>query len=146
MPIPSFAGLLSDINIMKTFYSQSAPGFYVEGISNLPEDAKEISETLWQQLLEGQSAGKIIDFASEPPALIEYVRTTEDYMTEATAQKAALRLVADNKIAPLDDAIALGIATDEESTSYDNWRKYRVMLNRTDITNAPAISWPEMPE
>ncbi|WP_286870302.1 tail fiber assembly protein [Pantoea sp. UBA5035] len=131
---------------MKTYFSQSASGFYVEGISNLPEDAKEISETLWKELLEGQSAGKIIDFTSEPPVLIEYVRTAEDYMTEATAQKAALRLVADNKIAPLEDAVALGIATDEENASYDNWRKYRVMLNRTDITNAPDIIWPEMPD
>ncbi|GLR09055.1 phage tail protein [Mixta theicola] len=130
---------------MKTFYSQSVPGFYVEGISNLPEDAKEISETLWQQLLEGQSAGKIIDFTSKPPALSEYVRTPEDYMTEATAQKTALRLEADNKIAPLDDAIALGIATDEERASYDKWRKYRVLLNRVDISAAPDITWPISP-
>lgn len=130
---------------MKTYYSQSDCGFYVEGISNLPEDAKEISEKLWQQLLEGQSAGKIIDFTCEPPELIEYVRTVEDDIAEATARKAEMRLIADSKIAPLDDAIALGIATAEENVSYDNWRKYRVMLNRTDPKNAPDIVWPDMP-
>ncbi|MGB8929507.1 MAG: tail fiber assembly protein [Pantoea agglomerans] len=131
---------------MKTFYSQSAPGFYVEGISNLPEDAKEISEQLWQQLLEGQSAGKIIDFTCEPPALIEYVRTAEDYMAEAAATKTGLRLIADTAIAPLQDAGDMGIATDDEAVQLAAWKKYRVLLNRVDTSKAPDNEWPQKPE
>ncbi len=49
------------------------------------------------------------------------------------------------KIAPLQDAIDLGIATDNEVAMLTEWKKYRVTLNRIDIT-APNIEWPEQPE
>lgn len=130
---------------MKIYCSQSMPGFYVEGISNLPDDANEISAERWQLLLEGQSAGKLIDFSSMPPALIDYVRTAEDDIAEAEAKKAELRLMAGSKIAPLHDAVSLGIATNEETTSYNNWRKFRVLLNRVDTAIAPDINWPAAP-
>ncbi|MGC8425534.1 tail fiber assembly protein [Mixta calida] len=48
--------------------------------------------------------------------------------------------MADSKIAPLHDAVSLGIATDEETASYDNWRKFRVLLNRVDTAIAPDIN------
>jgi len=72
--------------------------------------------------------------------LIDYVRTAEDDIAEAEAKKAELRLMADSKIAPLHDACSLGIATDEETASYDNWRKFRVLLNRVDTAIAPDIN------
>ncbi|MDU3078337.1 MAG: tail fiber assembly protein, partial [Mixta calida] len=72
--------------------------------------------------------------------LIDYVRTAEDDIAEAEAKKAELRLMADSKIAPLHDAVSLGIATDEETASYDNWRKFRVLLNRVDTAIAPDIN------
>ncbi|WP_179038223.1 tail fiber assembly protein [Limnobaculum xujianqingii] len=46
-------------------------------------------------------------------------------------------------IAPLSDAVDLGIATDEEKTRYDELRKYRVLLSRVD-TSKPE--WPKIPE
>lgn len=45
-------------------------------------------------------------------------------------------------IAPLSDAVDLGIATDEEKTRYDELRKYRVLLSRVD-TSKPE--WPKIP-
>nr|WP_240492373.1 tail fiber assembly protein [Photorhabdus namnaonensis] len=49
------------------------------------------------------------------------------------------------KMAPLQDAIDLGIATDNEITKLMEWKKYRVALNRMDST-AQNIEWPELPE
>lgn len=46
------------------------------------------------------------------------------------------------KIAPLQDAVDLGIATDDEKAQLDEWKKYRVLVNRMD-TSAP--DWPEVP-
>ncbi|MCC8456688.1 hypothetical protein CE143_00150 [Photorhabdus luminescens] len=49
------------------------------------------------------------------------------------------------KMAPLQDAIDLGIATDNEITMLMEWKKYRVALNRMNTT-AQDIEWPEQPE
>ncbi|EBP2453867.1 tail fiber assembly protein, partial [Salmonella enterica] len=46
------------------------------------------------------------------------------------------------KIAPLQDAVDLEIATDDEKARLDEWKKYRVRVNRVDTSN-PA--WPEKP-
>lgn len=130
---------------MKVFTSKSKPGFYVNGISELPEDAQEISAELWQQLLQGQETGKAINFNSEPPELVEYVRTKEDEIAEAETVKAELRLEADTAIAPLEDAVDLGLATDDEVSRLNEWRKFRIILNRIDTSTAPDITWPTQP-
>ncbi|EKE5210868.1 tail fiber assembly protein, partial [Escherichia coli] len=45
----------------------------------------------------------------------------------------------------LQDAVDLNMATDDESALLPLWKKYRVLLNRTDTGNAPDIVWPESP-
>lgn len=50
------------------------------------------------------------------------------------------------KIEPLQDAVDLDMATDEEKSRYDAWRKYRVLLMRVDTSQAPDINWPDPPE
>lgn len=67
-------------------------------------------------------------------------------IAEATATKAALIKSAAAKIEPLQDAVDLDMATDEEKSRYDAWRKYRVLLTRVDTSLAPDINWPEPPE
>ena len=63
---------------MKMFFSKTTAGFYAEGISLLPDDAKEIETEVWQSLLAGQADGKIIDFSTTPPSLRERVLTHDD--------------------------------------------------------------------
>ena len=58
--------------------------------------------------------------------------------TELLAQAAAA-------IAPLQDAIDLGIATDTEINLLAEWKKYRVLLSRVDISQTDGIEWPEIP-
>lgn len=47
-------------------------------------------------------------------------------------------------IGPLQDAVDLGMANDEETSLYNEWRKYRVLLSRVDITLQSPV-WPEHP-
>lgn len=66
-------------------------------------------------------------------------------VAEANATKAALITNASEKIAPLQDAVELDMATEGEKARFDAWRKYRVLLTRVDTSSAPAIPWPEAP-
>ena len=38
------------------------------------------------------------------------------------------------------------IATDDEKILFTEWKKYRVLLNRIDVNQAPNINYPEKPE
>ncbi len=52
---------------------------------------------------------------------------------------------ANEHIAPLQDAVDLEIATEEEASLLAAWKKYRVLLNRVDTSVAPDIEWPAVP-
>ena len=72
--------------------------------------------------------------------------TQKEFIATATKEKTQLMQVAANKMAPLQDAVELGIATDNEIEQLDAWKAYRVSLNRIDVTQAPDIEWPIEPE
>jgi len=54
--------------------------------------------------------------------------------------------VATDKITMLDDAVSLGMATEDESASLLAWKAYRVQLSRVDLETAPEIDWPLAPD
>ncbi|EFM2063663.1 tail fiber assembly protein [Escherichia fergusonii] len=62
---------------------------------------------------------------------------------EAEETKNSLMQVASEHIAPLQDAADLEIATEEETSLLEAWKKYRVLLNRVDILE-PV--WPVQPQ
>lgn len=64
---------------------------------------------------------------------------------EAEETKNSLMQVASEHIAPLQDAVDLEIATEEETSLLEAWKKYRVLLNRVNTTTAPDIEWPTVP-
>lgn len=70
----------------------------------------------------------------------------EQLIAEAEQQKQSLLAEANNAIAPLQDAVDLDMATDEEIEKLKAWKKYRVLLNRVDTSTAPDIDWPIKPE
>ncbi|EER9362781.1 tail fiber assembly protein, partial [Escherichia coli] len=53
---------------------------------------------------------------------------------EAEETKNSLMQVASEHIAPLQDAVDLDIATEEEASLLAAWKTYRVLLNRVDTT------------
>ncbi|EJO8022820.1 tail fiber assembly protein, partial [Salmonella enterica] len=70
------------------------------------------------------------------------VAETAARLREAEGTKSRLLQTAAEKIAPLQDAVDLEIATDDEKVQLDEWKKYRVLVNRVDTTNP---DWPDVP-
>lgn len=66
-------------------------------------------------------------------------------VTAANATKMTLMKNASEQIEPLQDAVDLDMATDDEKSRFNEWRKYRVLLTRVDTSSAPTITWPEVP-
>jgi len=73
------------------------------------------------------------------------VTDAENAALIASSRLAAEMDEASRVIAPLQDAIDISIATDEEITRLAEWKRYRVELSRISISKAPDISWPKMP-
>ena len=64
----------------------------------------------------------------------------------ATSQKKQLLSEANAQIEYLQDATDADIATDAEITLLAVLKKYRVLLNRIDVNQAPDIDWPKQPK
>ena len=64
-------------------------------------------------------------------------------ITQATQQKESLLALAALKIAPLQDAVDLDIATEAEAALLLAWKKCRVLLNRVDTSKT---EWPPLPD
>ncbi|MCA6221903.1 tail fiber assembly protein [Photorhabdus antumapuensis] len=75
-----------------------------------------------------------------------YVTDKEKLIQQAEHEKFQLLIKANNLVAPLQDAVDLGIATEAEKTVLLEWKKYRVMLSKVDISLAPDVEWPEQPK
>lgn len=135
---------------MTKYYSKSTGGFYDKDIhgENIPSDAVEISDDEWESLLEGQSSGKEIGAdANGNPELQDPPELTQQQQIDAANEsKAHLMQSATNAIAPLQDAVDLDEATDDEKSKLTAWTKYRVLLNRVVTSTAPSIIWPSEPE
>jgi len=65
-------------------------------------------------------------------------------LAQKQATRGALMSYATDQIAPLQDAVDLGIATQAETSSLAKWKTYRVALNRLDLTVDP-VAWPAQP-
>ena len=63
----------------------------------------------------------------------------------ATSQKKQLLSEANEQISYLQDAVDAKIASEQETQSLAEWKKYRVLVNRIDIEQAPNIDWPNNP-
>ncbi|PIJ48974.1 phage tail protein [Erwinia sp. OLTSP20] len=66
-------------------------------------------------------------------------------LRDAENQKSRLMQTANVNIAPLQDAVDLDIATDQEKRLLTDWKKYRVSLNRVDTSIPLDIEWPQTP-
>jgi hypothetical protein len=65
-----------------------------------------------------------------------------DIVAQNEAKRQRLIAEAAGVIAPLQDAVDLSMATDQETANLLNWKRYRVLLNRVD-PNEP--DWPLKP-
>ncbi|WP_407254278.1 tail fiber assembly protein [Escherichia coli] len=65
---------------------------------------------------------------------------------KAEETKNSLMQMASERIAPLQDAVDLDIATEEEASLLTAWKTYRVLLNRVDTAVAADVEWPVAPQ
>ncbi|WNK59554.1 tail fiber assembly protein [Pantoea agglomerans] len=129
-------------------YSPSNNAFYDTAINrDIPEDAINITEQAWADLLSGQAEGKLIACGADMrPCLTEQpLPTADELVSQAEDKRSRLRTEADTAIQPLQDASDLGIATDDEASQLVAWKKYRVMLMRINTKDVENIIWSEQP-
>ncbi|MRT14835.1 phage tail protein [Enterobacteriaceae bacterium RIT711] len=79
----------------------------------------------------------------EATTLLNPPLTKKQLIALAEDKKLQLRAAADAEISWRQDALDAGIATDEETSELEEWRKYRVLLMRVDTSNP---EWPELPK
>ncbi|EEJ6528599.1 tail fiber assembly protein, partial [Salmonella enterica] len=103
---------------------------YISAPGPLPENVTSVSPDGEYQKWDGKAWVK--DEAAEKAAQLRQAEET----------KSRLLQMASEKIAPLQDAVDLNEATDKEKVSLLAWRKYRVLVNRVDISKP---DWPEQP-
>ncbi|HGB1314808.1 TPA: tail fiber assembly protein [Salmonella enterica subsp. enterica serovar Saintpaul] len=114
--------------------TQTGNQVYISEPGPLPENVTSVSPDGEYQKWDGKAWVK--DEAAEKAAQLRQVEET----------KSRLLQMASGKIAPLQDAVELGLATDDEKVQLDEWKKYRVLVNRVDTSTAPKIDWPKKPE
>jgi hypothetical protein len=129
-------------------YSPSNNAFYDTAINrDIPEDAINITEQAWADLLSGQAEGKLIACGADlRPCLTDQPLPTADKLiSQAEDKRSRLRAEADTIIQPLQDASDLEIASEDESRQLIAWKRYRVMLMRVSTQNVEKIIWPDQP-
>lgn len=77
--------------------------------------------------------------------LIKPSPTKEQQIERTEAEKQRRISEAAVAIAPLQDAVDFGMATQEEESALKEWKIYRVLLSRVDTSTAPDITWPVKP-
>lgn len=105
-----------------------------------------------------------VDFIGDLPSTLTLLEPQNEFdtwngkkwVTDTEAQKAALIAEANNEkaqrldeannmITYLQEAIDVDLATEAEAAALQEWKKYRVLLNRVDTSTAPNIDWPKNP-
>ncbi|WP_083384092.1 tail fiber assembly protein [Cupriavidus sp. USMAHM13] len=134
---------------MAMFYAPSTQGFYDSEINGgaIPKDAVEIDQSHYEALQAGQEDGKLIRAGADgAPCLADVPGpTAADLLYAAQVKRGQLMAEAALRIAPLQDAVDLGIATTAEVSALNAWKSFRVALNRLDLTVQPIV-WPSQPQ
>ncbi|EDL9242842.1 phage tail protein, partial [Salmonella enterica subsp. enterica serovar Adjame] len=103
---------------------------YISELGPLPENVTSVSPDGEYQKWDGKAWVK--DEAAEKTAQLRQAEETKSRLLQRASEK----------IAPLQDAVDLDIATDDEKAQLDEWKKYRVLVNRVDTTSP---DWPDVP-
>ena len=67
-------------------------------------------------------------------------------VNQASAKKNQFIADATSQLSYLQDAVDSQIASELEIQLLAEWKKYRVLVNRIDIEQAPNIDWPKQPK
>ncbi|HGE8281708.1 TPA: tail fiber assembly protein [Serratia marcescens] len=136
-------------------YSAKTNIFYViedkkgyEEFGNWPDDVQPISDEIWEKFSVQGPSGKMRGANKNGmPCWVDIPPPTREQQIDAAERKKALQLEkASKEIAPLQDAVDLNVATEQEQKKLIEWKHYRVALSRIDTSERADIVWPELPE
>ncbi len=117
------------------------------------EGGTEITFEQYEAAIQGMCDGLIVVvedgqfFLVQPPPPEVVLPSDDEMRAMAQAQRDQLLAVAAMRIAPLQDAQDLGMATETEQAALLAWKKFRIDVNRVDQQAGwpRAINWPEEP-
>jgi hypothetical protein len=97
----------------------------------------DITDVVNVKVGDAYSGGQFLPYTPPPPTPAEVLarntRTRDDALSLAT-----------KRIAPLQDAVDLDMATAAETAALASWKRYRVDVNRVDL-NSVSPNWPVEP-
>lgn len=107
-----------------------------------------ITDEVYRDLINGQSEGNAIVIGGDGlPTLKPIEITSEEAVSAAVVQRDSLLRIAALRIAPLQYAVDLGIATQADEENLNLWKQFSVDVNRVPSQpKYPAtITWPTPP-
>jgi len=126
--------LLADHRGETAYHKQTGAKTVIAEIGELPATVTLLAPQSQFDVWDEPTGEWVTDAAAEQQSL----------NAQATQQKTALLSEATAMIAPLQDAVDMGMATPEEETALLDWKFYRVMLTRVDVAAHP-VTWPAHP-
>jgi hypothetical protein len=105
----------------------------ISALGALPENSTQVAPLTRFDRWDG--AAWVKDDAAEQTQLIQ----EGEILKKERMQQAVLQ------IDTLQDAIDMEMATEEEKTQIMEWKKYRILLNRLNMSSSPDIEWPQIP-
>ncbi|HFI7528778.1 TPA: tail fiber assembly protein [Escherichia coli] len=126
--------LMEDHRGKSVYETKTGAAIYISELGALPPDVTTISPTGNYQKWNGNAW--VDDKNAEHDALVR----------AAESQKKELLRNASEIITILQDAVDLSIATKEEIMLLNEWKMYRILLNRIDTSMTLNIQWPTSPQ
>ncbi|WP_437887765.1 tail fiber assembly protein [Phytobacter sp. V91] len=124
---------ISDYRGLTAWSTVNGEPLTITAIGALPEGATLLAPGTEYDVWDGDKW--VTDSDAQHQALVESARQELNRrVTEAVSA-----------ITTLNDAVELEIATEDEKTRLAEWKKYRVLLSRLDVSTAPDIIWPDTP-
>ena len=124
-----------------------ADGTYVIAYGGAPYHATEdVTPDVYDRVLTEIEGGAVVTEYVEPEAP-KPEAPKPDPLAEAVAEYTRLRGIADFLMAPLQDAVDVGEATEQDLFAMKAWKKYRVSLSRVPEQEGypTVIEWPIVP-
>lgn len=132
------------------YFTPNPIALFDESISSdIPESAIEISESVYDELIRGQEAGKTITadqkgrpVLTDPPPL-----SHEELIQSAEYERERLLKHADEVILDWRTELMLGEISDANRAKLSAWLAYKNEVKSADVTTDPErVNWPVLPE
>ncbi|WP_327439891.1 tail fiber assembly protein [Pseudomonas donghuensis] len=116
----------------------------------------EISQAQYQEAIEGMGIGKVVSieggflvaFPPIPEAPVIAPPTLDEMRVMVISRRDSLLAIAAVRMAPLQDAVELGVVTADERAALEAWKRYRIDLNRVELQAGfpRLVEWPASPD